>query len=445
MTVLRRSRSHTMTVLEQVHRDVTGSFGLKPLSNWPLELSEALKGLQTAYELDEEELLRRIGSHQGIRREIAGSLTVGESYFYRHTEHFKLFSEHLQGRLADRNGEPIVVWSAGCARGEEPYSLAMAVQEHFGTAFKGRLTIFGIDLNCKAIDAAQEAVYSNWSFRDFPSELKKRYFRELKDGRFEVLEELRTCVRFVNLAIEEYASTQPPATVDTIFFRNVGIYLDPRALQRTYEMFFHTLREGGLLVVTATDPNPPAELFQRKTDRVFSAYHPKKNIAPALPRQKSRPADTHKTPHRQVEPPKPAPHRAVEKASGMRLAELGDELLGRSEFASALRAASALIEQHPASKAGYLLRARIHLANQATGDALRDLRSVVFLDPADKLARYWYIRALECAEVPTQSDNHIRELESQLKRMPAEAPLEDGHTLAGELLREVTAMRKVVK
>jgi chemotaxis protein methyltransferase CheR len=432
-----------MTLIEQLQLDVTTRFGLQPRSSWTHELSVALKDLQSAYQLDEAELLKRIDGNQDLRRELAGNLTIGESYFYRHTEHFAIFAEHLSDRLAGQCTKPIVVWSAGCARGEEPYSIAMTVCEHFGPALDGRLTVFGIDLNRKAIDEAHKAVYTNWSFRELPGTLLKRYFRAREDGRFEVLQPLRTNVHFINRSIEEFAATQPTGTVDVIFFRNVAIYLDEATLQRTYEIFHRILREGGLLMLAPADPRPPTELFALQSDRSISVFRPNNGNASKAIRRKSRHADVSQKRPGKVKIPEPAPSKVSETSTGIWLAQVGDELLERGEFATALRAASALIEQQPASKAGYLLRARIHFANEAIDAAMRDLRSVVFVDPADKIARYCYAQVLRCAGAIEQSDNQLRELELQLKRMSPEDPLEDGHTFAGELLRAVTVIRKV--
>lgn len=99
---------------------------------------------------------------EGELQSLAEMLTVGETYFFRQPEHFDVLWDRLGRRRAVRGGaEPIRLLSAGCATGEEPYTLAMTARARFG----GPVTITAIDVNRSALRRAEEATYTDWSFR----------------------------------------------------------------------------------------------------------------------------------------------------------------------------------------------------------------------------------------------------------------------------------------
>jgi len=198
---------------------------------------EAERALQRA-EAGEETALRAV-----LERAV-----VGETYFFRHPEHFAALEEAAQAAAA--RGKPYTsAWSVGCATGEEAYSLAMAL----GPYAHGKLTVVGSDISPRSLERARLGRYSTWSVRG--SMRPNPGLRETAEG-WEVAPEVRARVSFarVNLAREALAPPAPlPPQVDVIFCRNVLVYFTPERVSAVLARLGASLAEGGLLVVSAMD------------------------------------------------------------------------------------------------------------------------------------------------------------------------------------------------
>lgn len=182
-------------------------------------------------------------------RALAEELTVGETYFFRHVEQYRAFGEiALPDRLrcAKAAGTRLQILSAGCASGEEPYSLAMAVQD---TAIdrSTSVAILGVDINAAALEKARRGRFSAWVLRDTPPEVQERWFRT--EGReFIVDDAVRSAVRFAvcNLA-DEHSELWQPESQDIVFCRNVLMYFTPASAQALVSRLARVLRPGGYL------------------------------------------------------------------------------------------------------------------------------------------------------------------------------------------------------
>ncbi|HTN92473.1 MAG TPA: CheR family methyltransferase, partial [Sorangium sp.] len=109
---------------------------------------------------------------------LAGQLTVGETYFFREWQQIEACAEiALPERLAARpDGERVTVLSAGCATGEEAYTLAIALHTAYPGLLPGRIRVVGVDVNPGAIHRARQARYSEWTLRAVPDDMRKRFF-----------------------------------------------------------------------------------------------------------------------------------------------------------------------------------------------------------------------------------------------------------------------------
>jgi chemotaxis protein methyltransferase CheR len=140
---------------------------------------------------------------------LASHLTVGETYFWRDKEIFRVFQERVIPELVARRreeGKFLRIWSAGCATGEEPYSIAILLKETIADISEWNVTILATDINPQFIEKAVRGVYRDWSFRDAPSWLEQKYFVSAEDGGFEISPSLRGMVdfRMLNLAEDTY-------------------------------------------------------------------------------------------------------------------------------------------------------------------------------------------------------------------------------------------------
>ena len=180
---------------------------------------------------------------------LAEELTVGETYFFRHVEQYRALAEiALPDRLryAKATGTRLQILSAGCASGEEPYSLAMAVQD---TAIDRSTTvaILGVDINAAALEKARRGRFSAWVLRDTPAHVQQRWFHA--EGREFILDDaVRSGVKFevCNLADERLELWQPDSH-DIVFCRNVLMYFTPAKAQALVSRLTRAIRRGGYL------------------------------------------------------------------------------------------------------------------------------------------------------------------------------------------------------
>lgn len=195
--------------------------------------------------------LARLERHPDVHqelREIAQELTVGETYFFRHRDQFRAFSEialpaRLEARAVSRQ---LRLLSAGCSSGEEAYTLSMLTRERLmdaQTLFE--VTIRGVDINPRVIERARAASYSSWALRETPEAIQKQHFTV--SGRDFILSKaIRESVAFEEHNLVASDSWEPES-YDVIFCRNVLMYFTPENAQRVVNRFARALAPGGYL------------------------------------------------------------------------------------------------------------------------------------------------------------------------------------------------------
>jgi chemotaxis protein methyltransferase CheR len=150
------------------------------------------------------------------------------------------------------------VWSAGCSTGEEAYTVAILAHELLSPPSGWQIDVIASDLNQRSLAVAQRGVYSHWSFRDTPDDIRERYFRRVGD-RWKVTDEIAAAVRFIpaNLAQTPLLADEiVRAPFDLILCRNVTIYFSPTAQTRLYAELCRLLAPDGWLVLGPSDPPP---------------------------------------------------------------------------------------------------------------------------------------------------------------------------------------------
>jgi chemotaxis methyl-accepting protein methylase len=187
---------------------------------------------------------------------LAQDLTVNETYFFRHYDQFRAFAEvALPERMRTRDSKrTLSLLSAGCASGEEAYSLAIVTQELVDPSWD--VSIQAIDLNPAVLRKAAQGRYSEWALREAPAEVRRNWFRS--DRRELVLADaVRNAVQFSigNLAGDDPA-LWPPATYDVIFCRNVLMYFSPEQMRAA----IGRLARAGRISVSRTRRNPARHL-----------------------------------------------------------------------------------------------------------------------------------------------------------------------------------------
>ena len=193
---------------------------------------------------------------KGLKEELVSMIdvvTTNKTDFFREAKHFDFLVERALPEQASRyeNGEPFLIWSAGCSTGEEPYTMAMVLSEyalaHSGFCFR----ILATDISTTVLEKARLGVYSREAADPVPDMLKRKYFmrsREPGSNQVRVVPELRHLVEFhrLNFMDDDYGIS---GKMDAIFCRNVIIYFDRPTQERILRKLCRHLVPHGYLFV----------------------------------------------------------------------------------------------------------------------------------------------------------------------------------------------------
>jgi chemotaxis protein methyltransferase CheR len=182
-------------------------------------------------------------------------LTINETYFFREPAHLELLTNRLFPELlaARKPGDRIRILSAGCSTGEEPYSIMIALMEKYGIAIRNCVSVIGADIDSEVLGRAEQGSYNVFSFRNFPEQLRDRYFTSLGNGQYGISSAVKDCVRFQRLNLMSDAYPPDLQGVDALFFRNVSIYFDAATQKNVFGKLAGLLNETGYLFVSSTE------------------------------------------------------------------------------------------------------------------------------------------------------------------------------------------------
>ena len=177
-------------------------------------------------------------------------LTVQETSFFRHPGSYALVEEFVQ-RFIDERGESasLDIWSVGCSTGEEPYSLAMIVNEQFRE--RGTTAYYGItatDISMPTLSRARRGVFPARKVEQIDPDLRTRYFEKLSDREYRVSSELRDRICFARVNVLDLQKA-PMRDMDLIFCQNMLIYFRRWRKRQIVTRLAERLAPGGLLVL----------------------------------------------------------------------------------------------------------------------------------------------------------------------------------------------------
>ncbi|MFA5885485.1 MAG: CheR family methyltransferase [Acidimicrobiia bacterium] len=212
-------------------------------------LGDVLRRRLAATHRDCERYLRNLEGRadQAELGALAQELTVPETYFFRNIDQFRAFSELVvpERIRTGAGGRRLRVLSAGCASGEEAYSLAILLRDAVDSSW--RTSIRAVDINPAVLEKAQRGRFSTWALRETPPDVQCRWFAE--EGRDVVLDDaIREAVQFEwrNLA-EDDPDLWQPERYDVVFCRNVIMYLTPESSRALVARITRALAPGGYL------------------------------------------------------------------------------------------------------------------------------------------------------------------------------------------------------
>ncbi len=222
---------------------------------------------------------------------IAG-ITVGETYFFRDKHQMQLLQDILLPQLIKskraQHDLSLRIWSAGCATGEEIYTLGMMLLELLPDFSAWRLQLLGTDLNTRSLQKAMTGHYTEWSMRSISTYFKQRYFTR-ENNHYLLSEKIRDLVRFDYLNLND--NTYPALfnrtnAQDLILCRNVLIYFDNASISKLMKKLNDSLVHGGFLLLGASDPlmiKGTNLIFHHQLSTLFSRQTTAKT--PVLPTQ----------------------------------------------------------------------------------------------------------------------------------------------------------------
>ena len=185
--------------------------------------------------------------------QVMDALSVQETYFWREVDQVRALVDVVAPEyFAAGRPEPLRIWSAACATGEEPLTIAMALNEA-GWFARAPIEIYASDASPRAIQNARRGVYRQRSFRSLPPALQAKYFTP-EGGNWRVAPALHARIRrwsVVNLLAED--EVRRFASVPVIFCRNVFIYFSPDAIRQVVDVFSQRMLAPAYLFVGASE------------------------------------------------------------------------------------------------------------------------------------------------------------------------------------------------
>lgn len=215
-------------------------------------------------------------------------LTINYTEFFRDPDVFSFLKTTILPELFSSR-RWVRIWSAGCASGEEPYSIAMLVHEVLKKRLKNFwITIYASDIDKDALAKAKRGTYASNGVQDVEERMLARYFSR-EDERYKVKDFVKRLIRF-----ERHDLTKTPRhrNLDMILCRNVMIYFSKEAQHKIYMNLYNSLRDGGYLIAGKTEivggeasrkfvcVNPGSRVY--KCTRTFTVEYPTKTESNAV-------------------------------------------------------------------------------------------------------------------------------------------------------------------
>lgn len=180
---------------------------------------------------------------------LVNAMTVNETYFFREQYQFDCLVNSLLGEVVrhKRPGERIRIWSVPSSTGEEPFSIAIYLLEHWPLIDAYDVEILSSDIDTTVLEAAERGVYSARSVGQLPAPLLDKYFKPLPNQEWAIRRDLVDAVDFSRVNLCDAADTRRFRGIDVIFCRNLLIYFDDLSRRVAAEAMFDALNPGGFV------------------------------------------------------------------------------------------------------------------------------------------------------------------------------------------------------
>ncbi len=402
-----------------------------------------------AHTRDVADYIDRLQCNAGALDELIDELTVGETYFFREPAQFEWIRREVIPEVLQRRGLDHAprAWSAGCASGEEAYTLAIL----FAQAGVGdRVHLVATDISRAALAKARQARYGRWSLRGGAGEATLPYLTP-EGNLYQVQDRVRNRVTFshLNLALDVYPSFAAGIWgLDLILCRNVLIYFDRRTIARVAQRLYASLAEGGWLIAASSDPplwdDAPFEVVS-SPEGVFYRRSPSPAMSAAIgggqvaEEESPPPQATHQEP-----PPIAALMVGLDGPDEAATAIKHVRGLAVVDTGAAAEACERAVSRHPLCAELHYLYAVILWDLGKPAEAARAMRRVLYLDRTLAVAHFTLGAILRQSGERAAAARAYRNSRDLCAARPAEerVPLADGET-AGRMA-EIAAAELVL-
>lgn len=175
-------------------------------------------------------------------------MTVNETYFFREEYQFQCLVRSILPEIVSRKRDrgPIRIWVIPSSSGEEPYSIAIYLMEHWTGIAEWDVEIVSSDIDTTILAQANQGLYSERSVHHLPVPLLRKYFTRVRDG-YQLCDDVRETVEFTRVNLSDRADTRPYRDFDVVFCRNLLIYFDDVSRKAAAETFYDALKPGGVI------------------------------------------------------------------------------------------------------------------------------------------------------------------------------------------------------
>jgi chemotaxis protein methyltransferase CheR len=379
---------------------------------------------------------------------LIAEITIGETYFFRHQEHFDALRDRvipdLLARARARGKRSLRVWCAGCADGPEPYSLAILLKRQMADQISGwDVSILGTDINRSCLARAREGGFEEWACRSTSEEMKRSCFS--RDGKlWRIAPEYKQGVtfQFHNLVDHTFPSLlNNLSAFDLILCRNVMIYFGPELMRRIVGQFHDSLVAGGWLVVGPAEPNmscfgsfrtvnaPGVTLYQKPEEPRVNGPAPEVFAPvplpsmPAIPPRRAAPELARTAVRSAPESLETARHYA-DIGGWEQAAQCCEELLRKDNLSPNVHFFHALVLEQMSRHAG----------------AESSLRKAIYLDRRFVLAHYYLGLFLQSRGDPKQAERSFENVLNLLQSRPGTDHFPDADGITVAELKRLAAM-----
>ncbi len=186
-----------------------------------------------------------------LKIEIVNALTTNETWFFRHPNHFEIIKKDiLPVFINQKKDKTIKIWSAGCSKGAELYSILITLLESMPDISNYRISLLGSDISYEIIQNARKAEFNSNDLKATNQIIIDKYFDKTSNNTYKIKEELKHYVTFEYMNLLE---NWPPRTFDIIFCRNTMIYFNDETKNELLKRFFKALEFGGFFFTSTNE------------------------------------------------------------------------------------------------------------------------------------------------------------------------------------------------